>query len=162
RQIGLAEVRVWWAAQEMVARRCQVGTGLQPRYRLEEWGSLLGRRAGIPTALAKLQQAGLLTWADSHLTFPAAPLETNLALAPMLAQVANPHRRIPVPRRLLRFLAQSGSRVLLATILGHLFRCLYYRQGHCRADGFCKASWIAKVFGVSPRAVKAARQRLEV
>jgi hypothetical protein len=51
--------------------------------------------------------------------------------------------------------------VLLATILGHLFRCLYYRQGQCRADGFCKASWIAQVFGVSERAVKTARRRLE-
>ncbi len=161
RQIGLIEVRVWWAAQEMVARRCQVGTGIQPRFRLEEWGSLLGRRGGILTALARLQQAGLLTWADSHLTFPSPHLETNPALATMLAQVTNPQRRIPVPRRLLRFLAQSRSRVLLATILGHLFRCLYYRQGQCRADGFCKASWIADVFGVSPRAVKAARQRLE-
>jgi hypothetical protein len=79
----------------------------------------------------------------------------------MLAQISNHHRRIPVPRRLLRFLARGCSRVLLATILGHLFRCLYYRQGQCRADGFCKASWIAEVFGVSPRAVKTARQRLE-
>src|SRR5262249_50063270 len=122
---------------------------------------LLGRRGGIPTALANLQQAGLLTWADSQLTFPAPQLETNPALATMLAQIPNSHRRIPVPRRLLRFLARNVSRVLLATILGHLFRCLYYRQGRCRADGFCKASWIADIFSVSPRAVKAARQRLE-
>jgi hypothetical protein len=45
--------------------------------------------------------------------------------------------------------------------LGHLFRCLYYRDGQCHPQGFCKASWIAQVFGVSQRAVKTARQRLE-
>jgi hypothetical protein len=66
-------------------------------------------------------------------------------------------RRIPVPRRLVRFLAKGCSRVALATMLGHLFRCLYYRQGHYRAEGLSKASWIAEVFGVSLRAVKTAR-----
>jgi hypothetical protein len=61
----------------------------------------------------------------------------------------------------LRFIAGGCRRVTIATILGHLLRCLYYRQGQCKADGFCKASWIAEVFGVSVRNVKAARQYLE-
>jgi len=38
---------------------------------------------------------------------------------------------------------------------------LYYRQGQCHPAGFCKASWIAEVFGVSLRTVKAARHELE-
>jgi hypothetical protein len=69
--------------------------------------------------------------------------------------------KVPVPRRLLRFLAQGCTRVLLATVLGHLFRCLYYRDGQCQPEGLCKASWIAEVFGVSERAIKTARRRLE-
>jgi hypothetical protein len=62
---------------------------------------------------------------------------------------------------MLRFLARGCSRVMTATILGHLIRCLYYGNGLCRPEGLCKASWIAEVFGVSERAVKTARQRLE-
>src|SRR5262249_15587606 len=38
---------------------------------------------------------------------------------------------------------------------------LYYHSGQCKADGFCKASWIAEVFGVHVRNVKAARRYLE-
>lgn len=159
--ITVAHLCAVWAAQEIVARRCRLSDGVQPCYQPEEWRSLLGKRGGIPAALAKLQQAGLLAWEDSQLRFPIPRPETHPTLAAMMAQIANSHRRIPIPRRLLRFLAHSGSRVILATILGHLFRCLYYRQGQCRADGFCKASWIADVFGVSLRAVKTARQCLE-
>jgi len=44
--------------------------------------------------------------------------------------------------------------------LGHLIRCLYYRQGECRPTGTCKASWIAGVFNVDLRNVKAARSGL--
>lgn len=161
RRIHLHDVRLWYAAQEMVARRCQMAVGQHPVYRQDELQSLTGRRGGITTAIARLQTAGLLTWEITALIFPSPGIEPNTSLAQMLAQIPNHHRRVPVPRRLLRFLAKGCSRVLLATILGHLFRCLYYRQGQCRADGFCKASWIAEVFGVSPRAVKTARQRLE-
>src|SRR5439155_27240615 len=82
-------------------------------------------------------------------------------LTVMLAQVRNNRPRVPVPRRLLRFLAGGCGRVVTATILGHLLCCLYYRQGYCKADGFCKASWIAKVFSVNVRNVKAARRQLE-
>jgi hypothetical protein len=161
RRLRLHDVRLWCAAQEMLARRCQLTAGQQPVYRHDELHSLTGGRGGITAALARLQTNGLLTWATSALTFPSPVIEANTPLATMLAKIPNQHRRIPVPRRLLRFLAKGCSRVLLATILGHLFRCLYYRQGQCRAEGFCKASWIADVFGVSPRAVKTARQRLE-
>jgi hypothetical protein len=50
---------------------------------------------------------------------------------------------------------------VIATLLGHLFRCLYYRGGQCCPDGHCKATWIADVFGLSLRQVKHARQQLE-
>lgn len=156
------DLRLWFAAQEMSARRCQLAKGQQPKFWQEEWIALIGRRGGTTQALARLQRAGLLTPEVSSLIFPTPPpLETHPPLAAMCAQIPNHHRRIPVPRRLLRFLAKGCSRVLLATILGHLFRCLYYRHGQCYAAGFCKASWIAQVFSVSPRAVKTARQRLE-
>jgi hypothetical protein len=53
-----------------------------------------------------------------------------------------------------------SKRCVVATILGHLFRCLYYRAGECISGGFCKASWISEVFEVDVRNVKAARKFL--
>jgi hypothetical protein len=145
----------------MVARRCRLAAGQQPVYRYDELKFLVGGGGDLTAALTRLQAIGLLAWEATTLTFPPHPDGTNATLAAMLAQIPNHHRRMPVPRRLLRFLAKGCSRVLLATILGHLFRCLYYRQGRCYAEGFCKASWIAEVFGVSLRAVKTARHCLE-
>lgn len=78
----------------------------------------------------------------------------------MIGGITNCRRRVPVPRRTLRLLAATTKKVLFATILGHLLRCVYYRSGRCETLGTCKASWIAQVFGVDSRNVKAARSRL--
>jgi len=104
-----------------------------------------------------------LHWEETKLTFPdeRAHIGDTEALTAMLDQISNRHRLIPVPRRLLRYLAGGCPKVTVATILGHLMRCLYYRQGECRPQGHCKASWIARVFGVSVRQVKKARHGLE-
>jgi hypothetical protein len=45
-------------------------------------------------------------------------------------------------------------------MLGHLIRCLYYREHRCVSGGWCKASWIAEVFRVDLRNIKAARKHL--
>src|SRR5262245_45984507 len=161
-RIRLRDVRVWFAAQELVARRCQLRLERQPTYTYDELGRIVGRVGNISASLDRLQACGLLTWGPHTITFNL-PLseQVSSALETMLAQITNRRRRVPVPRRLLRFLASGCTRVLLATVLGHLFRCLYYRNGQCQPEGFCKASWIAEVFGVSQRAVKMARSRLE-
>jgi len=162
-QIRMLDVRVWFAAQEVVARRCQRRAGQLATYTRAELAQLVGRAGGVGAALQRLHTAGVLTWELHTITFPHIPQPEQHAvpLHLMLAGIPNSRRRVPVPRRLLRFVAKSCTRVVLATLLGHLFRCLYYRQGHCQPAGLCKASWIAAVFGVSERAVKAARQQLE-
>lgn len=65
-----------------------------------------------------------------------------------------------MPRRMLRLLAKAGNKAMIATLLGHFLRCLYYRNRTCRPTGTCKASWIAETFGVDVRNVKAARRAL--
>ena len=65
-----------------------------------------------------------------------------------------------MPRRTLRLLAGGARPALIATILGHLLRCLYLKGGKCSARGRVKASWIADTFGVGLRRVKEARQEL--
>jgi hypothetical protein len=161
-RIRLIDVRVWFAAQELVARRCQLAPERQPTYTCDELARVVGRVGDLSASLHRLQACGLLTWAPHAITFNLSlPEQVLSALETMLAQITNHRRRVPVPRRLLRFLASGCTRVLLVTVLGHLFRCLYYRDGQCHPEGLCKASWIAEVFGVSERAVKTARRRLE-
>ena len=45
-------------------------------------------------------------------------------------------------------------------MFGHLIRCLYYRDQRCISGGWCKASWIAEVFRMDLRNIKAARKHL--
>src|ERR1041384_529784 len=84
-RIRLYDVRLWCAAQEMVARRCQLTKGQQSLYRQEEWCVLMRGRGGITTALARLQIAGLLTWDTNTLTFPSPRGELYPLLASMIA-----------------------------------------------------------------------------
>lgn len=161
--IQLKDVRVWFAAHELLARRCQLKRGQTAVYTYEELQQLVGREGGVSAPLRRLKAQGLLSWEFGTISFPGhTPCGQEWSgFEATLAQIPNCHRHVPVPRRLLRFIAGGCGRVTIATILGHLLRCLYYRQGQCKADGFCKASWIAEMFGVSLRNVKAARQYLE-
>ena len=163
KRIRLYDVRVWCAAVELVARRCKLKPEQRPTYTYNELAQIVAGGGGISTSLHRLQGCGLLTWESYRITFPDhLEFERQPAdVQAMLQNISNHKRLVPVPRRLLRFIAKGCSCVLLATILGHLFRCLYYRHGQCQPEGFCKASWIAQVFGVSERAVKTARHRLE-
>jgi hypothetical protein len=79
----------------------------------------------------------------------------------MAEKIATARRLVPVPRRQLRFLANGARRAVVATVLGHLMRCLFLKRGQVNARGFCKASWIADVFNVGVRNVKDARRHLE-
>src|SRR5207245_9388984 len=84
------------------------------------------------------------------------------SLTAMCAPIPNLHRRVPVPRPTLRLLALGCRATVIATILGHLIRCLYAhaRPLRCVSGGWCKASWIAAVFEVDRRRIKAARRHL--
>jgi hypothetical protein len=166
KHIELRDVRTWFAAWELQARRCLLTFGQQAFYTLEELNGLVGGVGGmhLRASLRRLDAVGLLTWSTSHLAFPKTPDELKVKntsrLFDMINAVPNHQRRIPVPRRMVRFLAGARRRCLMATILGHVIRCLYFRKGECSSKGCCKASWIAEVFGVNGSNVKAARRYL--
>ncbi len=86
--------------------------------------------------------------------------EAESAFDDVLLAVKNHERKVPVPRRMIRLIAGGARRAVIATALGYLLRCLYYRGGECVPTGRCKASWIADVFAVDLRNVKSARQHL--
>jgi hypothetical protein len=164
RLIEFRDLRVWLACHELLAKRCRMEKGRVARYRVEELGSLVGGVGGehLRCSLKRLHAASLLTWSESALR-PRINLDGLPADAvEFIETVKNHRRRVPVPRRLLRYLCGERKPVLVATALGHLLRCMYFRQGSCAPTGLCKASWIAETFGVDERNVKAARKALEV
>jgi hypothetical protein len=164
--ISVYDLRIWLACHEIVSRRCQIGRGKKPDYRLGEVVALLGTGSDAKArkGIERLENAGLLVWDGDAISVDTKRCETQgqdaLEWRRLLALVANNKRKVPVPRRMICHLARSRSRTVIATVLGHLLRCLYYRKGQCLSGGRCKASWIAEVFGVDVRNVKAARKAL--
>lgn len=69
-------------------------------------------------------------------------------------------RPVPVPRRWLRELAQSGTSSQIAASLALLLRGSFYSRGVVRLGGTCSAAWIASAFGLDERTAKAARAEL--
>src|SRR5215470_12474549 len=71
RLIQLLDLRVWFAAQEMVARRCQLDSGQIPMFTPQELHKLVGGAGGehLRASLRRLETAGLLTWSTTQLTF---------------------------------------------------------------------------------------------
>jgi hypothetical protein len=163
--IRLVDLRVWFAACEMVARRCACPGPLPRRFGFDELQRLTGLSARrLRESLRRLGAARLLGWSESAITFPASPdivpLRDRSGFEQFLDRIPNHRRLVPVPRRILRLLAGGARPALIATILGHLIRCLYLKGGQCLDRGRVKASWIADTFGVGLRRVKQARQEL--
>jgi len=162
--LRLRDLRVWFACLELVARRCGIKEGRAPKYRIEELHGLVGGVGGmhLRASIRRLQSLGLLTWSVGAILLPRSDVAGEMIhdLSRLDALASNHRRLVPVPRRIVRLIAGNARRVVIATILGHLLRCLYYRGGVCHGEGTCKASWIAELFDVSVRNVKTARQGL--
>lgn len=156
-RIHFCDLRVWLAAHEQHARRAAAGRVAKVRYRLAELRTLTGGRGPAVASLARLRRAGLLEWAEDRIEFPFPP---DPQAERMLSLIPNNRRLLPVPRRALRFLAGCSRPTLVATILGHLLRCVYSRREAVSAEGCCPAAWIAEVFGVDVRNVRRAKKTL--
>ena len=167
RLIQLRDFRIWFAAQEMAARRCQMDPGQVPTYTPGELHGLVGGVGGehLRTSLRRLDALGLLIWTSTTLTFATSPADLRqvsdlTGLYTMLQTILHPQRLVPVPRHTIRLIAGGCRATVIATMFGHLIRCLYYREHRCVSGGWCKASWIAEVFRVDLRNIKAARTHL--
>lgn len=167
RFIQFRDFRVWLASHELVAQRCELEKGRVPRFQVDEFAPLVGGVGGehFRASIRRLSSLGLLRWSETRIEWASMLTAVQTAgaedLHAFVETVTNHKRKIPIPRRLLRLLASSSRPVLVATALGHLLRCMYYRKGKCCPSGLCKASWIAARLEVDERNVKAARQELE-
>jgi len=165
RELQRQDVQVWFAIQELVTRRCTLGPSRKPFYSEQEVEPLTGLRpAAIRASIQRLERTMFLAWSDGRVTVKDgcnANVVAQDRLRQMFSAVTNHRRTLPVPRHTVLLLARTRRPVMLATLLGHLFRCVYYRSRECVSWGTCKASWISEAFGVDVRNVKAARRELE-
>jgi hypothetical protein len=160
-ELGIGEFRAWLAAIEMVKRRTFARDGSQPSYGFAELATLLGvthQRARL--LIQGLVAAGLLTWSESAITFPAPPPLPDDLLKPFADTIGRGKGDLVLPRTLLRFLARGTTTTMIAVALAALLRCLSCRGGHPDGWGRFKTSWIARSFRVSERQVKDARNQL--
>ncbi len=67
---------------------------------------------------------------------------------------------IPIPRRLIKFLARCTKRATVLTLLGYLERGLTLHGGVIKSAGTVKASFIARHSGLTLRSVRSARANL--
>jgi len=157
--IELLDLRVWFACLELLSRRCGAQRGRRPRYRPTEICVLVGNctERRVRESLRRLERAGLVRWNESALWVAR---KANDCACLNGASWPIPVRPVPVPRRTVRYLTGLHRPVMIATTVGHLLRGLFLRNGVCVSGGRCKASWIAEVFGVDVRNVKAARREL--
>lgn len=132
-------------------------------YRLNELERLTRLdTAQVRRALRRLHGAGLVEFTEGEIIIATETLAGSEALQEPLAGRRSPRRPIPVPRSVLRFLAQSRNEALLKTMLAYLARGLSIARqtGDICGKGTVKASWIAETFGLSRRAVKYAQAEL--
>lgn len=167
RFIRFLDLRVYWAAHEVLTRRSLLEPGQRsPTYEFEELRRLTGAKHtnAVRHAVRRLEKVGLLRWGSERVTLAVSPDELRVenlsGFWETLQVIENRRRQVPVPRRTLRLLAGGARRAVAATVLGHLLRCVYYRAGQCSFAGSCKSSWVATVFGIDERKAKEARAHL--
>ena len=89
RRIQLMDFRVWFAAQEMVARRCQLAPDQVPDYTPQELHGLVGGVGGehLRASLRRLEALGLLTWSSTSSPLPHPPQTSAVS---MMSQTSTP------------------------------------------------------------------------
>jgi hypothetical protein len=163
--ISFSALRAYLGCFELLARREGAKCLSQPankpwqqRFTLRELSSLLNlstrHTAG---ALSKLRAAGLLTFSEDAIQ--VLPVEEEAASHLLGGRKVT--RRIPVPRRLLRFLCRCKRASLVKTVLAYLIRGLSLTREHgFNPAGTIKISWICTLCGLSERAARSARAEL--
>jgi hypothetical protein len=115
-----------------------------PKRELAERSGLSSR--AVNAALFELRESNLLDWSMEALNFPSGK---------------GRGRKLPLPRRFVRFLAACETRSTLVVLLCCLLRAMRInRDGVVKTTGTAKASCIARETGLSLRSVKSARATL--
>ena len=109
--IRLVDLRVWFAAHELDARRCRVERDFTPTSAPANFKKLTGLSIKrIKDSFRRLETARLLSWSETALGFPEStevlPWTDSDDFRAFLDRIPNPARKVPVPRRTLRLLPE--------------------------------------------------------
>jgi hypothetical protein len=136
-------------------------------------GELVTRLGGasqqrVRKAVRDLQRLGLLQMLSNGDEFTVVNVPDHRKIPTLeerlcLLRVTQKKRQVPVPRRVLQFIARrpNARYGLVATMIGVMIRCLYLHGNICRSGGACKASWIADQFGMITPTVQKAFKKLK-
>jgi|SRR6185436_17187513 len=142
--------------------RLKAGRGVLPfvRYQVREVARLCGTTQWqVRRDLTALRKANLL-WFDER------DIRASEALLPECAQlcslVRSPTRPVPVPRAVLRFLAQERRQSVSKSMIAYMLRGLTISRHAAEVcgKGSVKLSWVCAVAGLSERAGRYARGEL--
>ena len=162
--ITVRDLRVWLACFELVERRSAAPGGRRPFFTEAEVAQVAGIKTArsVRAVIRRLESVGMLFWSAKRIEPLPLPVtdDERIEFSDWACDVQNHARPVPVPRRIVVFLARCSRRAVTATVFAHLLRCMYYRGGRVNSGGRCKATWVAKTFGLHERTIKAARQEL--
>ena len=143
------QLRIWFAAQEMLERRRYTAkpehsreAPRRPSYGLDEIKALIGGRGSktadtaIKADLKRLHTLGLVSITERSITFATSIDQLALngstddlsSFWTMFNQLPHPRRRVPVPRRVLRALAGGFTSGMTAVVLATLIRSLFWHK----------------------------------
>ncbi len=131
------------------------------RYTVKELRQRLGKdisEAGTKTALEQLERRRLLEFREEEIKFLAADRPHWSAAAELHTDPARP---VPIPRFILRAIIRHRKPAEVLAVLAHLVRCLWKKGKEIVSKGLVKASWVAKLCGISERAVHSARRWMQ-
>lgn len=147
-RIELRDLRLWLAGLELRAESCFRGATLDDGFTGQRLKELTGDGRSCVQAARRHSRA--ITLVEDALAEHGA----------QSVYFRNLRRRVPIPRRLIRYLAKDGSRATIAAAVGHLLRCLYWRGDSCVSGGTAKAVSLADALGVSLRSIRRGRRQL--
>jgi hypothetical protein len=175
KEISWPSARVFFACTEMLAvreaaarttrRRIRGGRmPVTPAFDTAEVVKMSGlsRRVAV-RAISQLSKFGLMRLSPTNLDFASEPMTGVGDTLEALSGGRSSKRPIPVPRRVLRFLAQLPQAALGKVMLGYLCRGMVIgrKDATVRSAGTVKASWLSEITGLSIRSVRYARAHLQ-
>ncbi|HQH27597.1 MAG TPA: hypothetical protein PLP17_09400, partial [Oligoflexia bacterium] len=131
------------------------------RYTLKELHQRLGKdisEEAITSALEQLERRELLKFREEGIEFLAAERPHWSAAAELHTDPARP---VPIPRFILRAILRHKKPAEVLAVLAHLVRCLWKKGKEIVSKGLVKASWVARLCGISERAVHGARRWMQ-
>lgn len=163
--LGLFEMKARREAAERARKRDRSATSIRTRYTLFELQRLTGAadEASVRRDVNCLERVGLARMTDKGLTITEVPLSFGRLLLEAACRGSRSRTRpIPIPRPVLRFLADCRKPSVAKTLLALAVRGLSVERetGQPKGRGTAKASWIAQFTALSLRAAKAARTEL--